>query len=67
MLIKQNLLNRTQNKIKALTSKIAFFKGLFKEAIAKGLPHLWDGHGYIYIYIYIKEGRVPRALDSKEK
>ena len=49
MLIKQNLLNRTQNKIKALTSKIAFFKGLFKEAIAKGLPHLWDGHGYIYI------------------
>ena len=51
MLIKQNLLNRTQNKIKALTSKIAFFKGLFKEAIAKGLPHLWDGHGYIYIYI----------------
>jgi len=58
MLIKQNLLNRTQNKIKALTSKIAFFKGLFKEAIAKGLPHLWDGHGYIYIYyIYIYKRR----------
>ena len=41
-------MNRDQIRINYIVLEIAFIKSLFKDAIAKGFPHLWDGNEDLY-------------------
>ena len=48
MIMKQNLLKRTQNNIRALADAILAFKNMFNEVIKLWLLHPWDKNGEIY-------------------
>ena len=46
------------NEIESLTSVIAFFRGLFKDVIYGGFPHMCDGNGHLYNKAeYLKSSR----------
>ena len=48
VLRKITLMIKTQNKIKILIEKNPFLKGLSRDEISGGPPHLWDGNGDLY-------------------
>ena len=44
-IMKQTMMKRTQNNIRALVDDITYFKIMFNEVTKLGLPHIWDENG----------------------
>ena len=64
-LTKRALMMSDQNKIKSLTSEIAFFIGLFKDDTFVGFPHMWDGNGDLYSKVEYLEKLKKKSNEEK--